>query len=265
MHVPRVPPSLGLAPLRALRVAATLILLLTLPACRTTSIMSAVGNQARYAPERRGYVVVTLANPDQAILLVDPLRLRKVRCREEFEPWMRSYAKVLPDRVHDQGWESNSYAYLFPFTMVAGASLVAAGVVGGIPFAIASTPYWAARSRVSSRVYDDALNDFAAQRYERAVSRFEEVLMRGDLQAPQSQYLHYYLGLTYEQIGKNELAGIALAHFLETSTATDARAYDVAEARLLSVRGEGLAACRSQDPVTMPWGEDGPAMAVEPR
>src|SRR5215472_5500654 len=59
-------------------VASTLLLY----ACKTTNILSRVGNQAQYSKERRGYVVSTVANPDDAILLVDPLRLRKVRCRE---------------------------------------------------------------------------------------------------------------------------------------------------------------------------------------
>ena len=238
------------------RLYVVLASLLVLCGCRTTSILSSVGNQAQYSAERRGYVVSTLANPDDAILLVDPLRLRKARCREELEMWIRAWSEVLPDRVSDSAWENNSYGYMFPFTTVTIAGAIAAGAVLLGPYEASRVPYYVASSRSSNGLFDDALRDFGSQGYDLAARGLENVLVKGGLDPARSRYVHYYLGLAYEQLGRRELAAETLTRFIETSTASDAHAYDIAEGRLPALQGHGMPPCRSQEPVTMLWRND---------
>jgi hypothetical protein len=230
-------------------------LLPAVAACRTTSIMSLVGNQAQYSPARRGYVVSTLANPGDGILLVDPIRQRKIRCREELEPWVRAWSEALPQNVSDSAWDTNSYGYMFPFTTVVVVGAIGASIILVVPYAMTRIPYAAASSRSSTRLFDDAMYGFRAARYQDTANLLEDVLVKGDLDPVRAQYLYYYLGLSYEQLKKDDLAAATLARFVETSPAFDQAAYDVAEARLPALQGHGLPTCRSQEPITLPWKE----------
>jgi hypothetical protein len=116
-------------------------LLIATAACRTASIESLVGDQARYASNYRGYVLERPGTQD-IIVLIDPLRGRKLRCREDLEPWTQAWGEGLSESVSDGAWDNNAYGYMFPMT----AATLAVGLVFAVPYAGTRIPYWAAAS-----------------------------------------------------------------------------------------------------------------------
>jgi tetratricopeptide (TPR) repeat protein len=225
-----------------------LSILLTSSACQSTSIRAVVGDVARYSPEVRGYVV-SLPNGSEHRVLFDPIHGRKVRCREDLEPWVRAWADALPQSTSNAAWENNSFGYMLPFTL--------AMLPAFVPYAGTRIPYWIAKSPSSDAAFERGIDDFRQARYEAAAARFEEAIVLADMDTMHWQYVFYYLGLSYEQIGKRRLAAEALQRFIERSAVFDSPRYDVAEERLLRLGGQPPPQCITQEPFAIPWKDGG--------
>jgi hypothetical protein len=230
--------------------------------CASTSADERFGHEARYVPAFRGYAVsrrTTFANADeaheQAVLLRDPLRGTKIRCREDAEPTIAAWSDAIAQQVHDFGWGERSYLAMLPFSLAA--------IYGDIFFvkpmdAFARLPLEVERSRPYELLFRDAMIDFRAGNYDAAARNLEIVSVKTDIERGHAryfgnvEYLPYYLGLAYEQRGDRDRARIALRRFVDTSWAYDEAAYDVADARARSL-GEPEHECRSQEPIELGW------------
>jgi hypothetical protein len=133
-------------------------------------------------------------------------------------------------------WENNSVGYMLPLTL----SAAVIGVVFLVPYAGMRVPFWVAQSRSADAVFEDAMKSFRPQRYEEASKNLVLALVKGDLNEKHRHYVDYYLGLSYEQLGRPQLAQLAFTRFIGLSTAEDGDSYDVAEDRLSRVGGRGL-------------------------
>ena len=125
-----------------------------------------------------------------------------------------------------------------------------------VPYGATRIPYWAAKSRSSDALFDDAMTEFRHGQYADAAAALEKALIKGDLDATHWQYVFYYLGLSYEQLGKTELGAAALQRFIEKSNAFGRDRYEVAEQRLVRLGGR-MPPCRSQEPFKMNWKDGG--------
>ena len=60
------------------------------------------GNEARYAPDFRGYVVAR--SPDSAAVFLprNPITGKKIRCREQLEPYFAAATRETVTAMHDE-------------------------------------------------------------------------------------------------------------------------------------------------------------------
>src|SRR5262245_26231219 len=123
------------------------------------------GSEARYSPAYRGYVVAHPdASVDETLFLIDPLTQKKIRCREQLEPWLRMYAEEEPTKIDDENLGLKSLLLMFPATAVAATAFDVAA-----PFAaLAMTPYFIGKSESADTLFKNAMVSFRDEDYSAA-------------------------------------------------------------------------------------------------
>lgn len=206
---------------------------------------------ARYAPERRGYVVGSGAD---AVSLRDPLTEKKIRCRERLVEVAPALAAAIEDRLGDRHANIVSRASLLPFS-APGYALALAGE--GL-FAVSILPGVAAAPPTRRSLYEQAGNAFTARRYAEAASLYEQALSRrgAGVLEQSSPRLHdmivFYLAASLEQTGARERARDAYRTFFERGSGEHEEAYRYTESALARL-GDPVKPCASQAPLEMPW------------
>jgi hypothetical protein len=234
------------------RSPAPFLLLLLLGGC-APSARERYGGEARYAPSFHSYVVGTGPHP---ALLRDPLTESKIQCRERLEEVAPALARALEDRIEDRHWTLVSRAALLPVSLP-GYALYHAGV--GM-FVVAAGPSLLLTSPSQRTLYEEAGKAFTAQRwgqagelYERALARRFDSVVEDSSPLLRDQIL-YYLGASRERSGDRGAAREAYQSFLDQGAWESEEAYRDAEAGLVRL-GAPPPACRSREPLAMPWKE----------
>jgi tetratricopeptide (TPR) repeat protein len=213
------------------------------------SAESRFGHEARYVPAYRGYVVAHPdANVQGTLFLLDPVTQKKIRCREELEPWLRMVSDEEPERIRDENAQVRSLLLMLPATTV-----VAAAIDVAAPFYMLSQlPYRASKSASADSLFERAVLSFRDEDFADARVSLENALYRDPISARANLTL-LYLGMTYEKEDKHDMAARTYEAFVTQATAADESAYDNAEHRFERLRGAPLASCRSQEPVRIHW------------
>jgi hypothetical protein len=217
------------------------------------------GTEARYAPDVRGYVVARSPASSARLLLKNPVTARKMRCREELDPYLVPITREAATRMHDQkvALTTTLPATLLLMLPVAGAGSVfdmAGAVVQGPPEGLSwlmGSPGRETLYRRGKRALDEERFTEAERLFERALARpFGPFDSRGSAETQRSTY---FLGLLYERHGRPGDAARAYRQFVERAEVRDEEAYEHAERRLSALDPAALAPCRSQEPVTFAW------------
>jgi tetratricopeptide (TPR) repeat protein len=232
-----------------------LAFLLALAGCATP--LSTYGDQARYAPAYRGYVVAPPNGSDDpdvddaVLLLRDPLTGDKLRCREQVVGWREVQEDLAADLVHDE----NTAIAVGTTTGLVFAPFVAVQPLGG---AAVVEALW-----LSELVYDDLSSDdafellagarglYERKRYRQASTLIERALLK-DPTVGVVDMAYYYLGLSYAELGREDRARCALSLFVDRAGVRDVDAYRLAEATLAALGAEPPA-CESTGPVALHW------------
>ncbi|MCC6522040.1 MAG: hypothetical protein IT373_05215 [Polyangiaceae bacterium] len=228
-------------------------LVATLTGCATA--LGEFGDQARFAPAFRGYVMAQRNGSDDpgvddaVLLLRDPLTGDKLRCRDEVLEWRELYEDLATDRVHDE----NVAVAVGATTGAVFAPLLAAYPVGGLVLTEAML--------VSGALYEDFAADDAFEllgkgialrertRHAQAIAYLERALAK-DPAVGLIDKAYYYLGLSYAERGASERARLALELFVDRAGVRDVEAYREAEATLERL-GIRRAPCASTEPVAL--------------
>ncbi|APR86169.1 Hypothetical protein A7982_11518 [Minicystis rosea] len=210
------------------------------------------GNEARYAPDTRGYVV--RHKPDSAAMLVlwDPLTGKKLRCREEldrhFLPVAREKATVLSD-------ERTAMTTTMPVSLPI-IPLTAGGVLLNMLGAGIQSPaeglHWLLSSPSADTTYERGKRAFDMHHDAEAKRLFELARLKsgGNFDTHRSTY---FLGLLYEREGRRDDAARAYRTFIERAIVRDEKAFDDAEQRLLAIEPSALSPCQSQTAFAFTW------------
>lgn len=205
---------------------------------------------ARYAPERRSYVVGSGAD---TVLLRDPLTDTKIRCRERLVEVAPALASAAEERLRDRHHDAVSRAALLPLS-APGYALAYAGM--GL-VAVSILPGMAAGPPTRRALYEQAGKAFTARRYADAAALYEQALSRrsaalDDTSPRLYDTIIYYLAASLEQTGEHDRARDAYRAFVDRGTEENEEAYRYAEAALIRLRAP-VPACASQEPLEMPW------------
>lgn len=217
------------------------------------------GNEARYAPDFRGYVIARSPESSARILLKNPLTEKKLRCREELEPYLVPITREAATTKHDENVALKATlpagtTVLFP---VAGTGVLLGGLATDL-LVLPEGLYWLMRSPGRDTLYDRGKHAFDEKRFAEAERLFERALARseGSFASPgsaESQRATYFLGILYERDGRPRDAVRAYRQFIERADVRDEKAYDEAEKHLTALEPAALAPCRSQEPLTFTW------------
>ena len=228
-----------------------LLALLTLTGCATP--LSQFGDQARFSPAFRGYVLAQQNGSDDpsigdtVLVLRDPLTGDKLRCREQVLQWREIVEDVAIDRVTDD----NAAIAAATTTGVVFAPLLAMQPVGGLATVEAILVGNSLYSMMNSDTPDELLLKgialFRRTRYAPAASHLERALAK-DASVGVLNMAYYYLGLAYAKMGNDERAQLALWMFVNRAGVRDVEAYRKAEAALEEL-GASIEECDSTDPV----------------
>ncbi|MFT3770382.1 MAG: tetratricopeptide repeat protein [Minicystis sp.] len=211
------------------------------------------GNEARYAPDFRGYVIARSPDSRARILLENPITEKKIRCREDLEPYFTPVAGEIATRVHD---ENMALAGTLPPTMTVMFPLAGTGVllamVEGELLAPSEGLHLLMRSPGRDSLYERGQRAFTEKRFAEAERLFERALAKphGDVDTQRSTY---FLGILYEQEGRRQDAAHAYRRFIERAEVRDEKAYDEAEKHLMALDPAAFKPCRSQEPLTFTW------------
>lgn len=215
------------------------------------------GDQARFAPAYRGYVLAAHNGSDDpdsgaaVLLLRDPLTGNKLRCQDEVERWRELYEDVAADQVQDEN------------------AAVAAGTTTGLVFGplAALNPVGTAVTiegmMFGDMMYDMLASDNAVELLAGGVAMFErtryatatmfiERALAKDPAVGLWGKAYYYLGLSYDEQQQQESARKALRLFVQRAGVRDVDAYRKAEQKL-EVIGDAFEACESAEPVKVYW------------
>ena len=215
------------------------------------------GNEARFSPAFRGYVLAQENGsddpaPDAAVLVLrEPLGGNKLRCREHVLEWR----EVNEDMASDQTKDRN-------------ASIVAR-VTAGLVFAplIAMQPVGSLATVQSARsahgLFDHFASDdagellqkgrtlFRRKRYGHASVLLERALAK-DGAVGVFDKAYFYLGMSYAKQKRDERARLALSLFVDRAGVRDVKAYRAAEDKLAEL-GVEHDQCKSRGPVRVFW------------
>lgn len=251
------------APLRA---AGGCLLVLTLTGCASPA--GRYGTEARYAPAYRSYVLAAYQGSDDpdsgepALVLVDPLTRRKLRCEAEVRRWIHVHEDVAADLVHDDNVALASgivslagvtaVGAALPVTLGLAAPAAQAMTVGGLlAMDTGALIALAASSRDGASLYADGRTLFVRQRYQQASLVLERAVTKEPALSLHELAL-YELGVAYAKTGREDDARAALGAFVDHAMIRDAKAYRSAEG-WLSYLGADLPDCASQEPVALRW------------
>jgi tetratricopeptide (TPR) repeat protein len=223
------------------------------------------GNEARYAPDFRGYVIDRSPESSAKLLLKSPIGAKKLRCREDLELYLAPLTRERATLMHD---ENLGLAATLPPALTVMFPVGGAGVM----FEMAGTEllappeglYRLMRSPSRDSLYESGKRAFDEQRFTEAERLFVRALARehtppiaGGLfdsrPAVETQRAMYFLGILYEKNGRPRDATRAYRQFIERADVRDEKAYDDAEKRLLALDSTAIAPCQSQAPLTFTW------------
>lgn len=223
------------------------------------------GNEARYAPDFRGYVIERSPASSAKLLLESPINAKKLRCREDLEPYLTPITRERATRMHD---ENMALAATLPPAMTVMLPLGGSGLLFGMAGTELLAPpeglYRLMRSPGPDTLYDRGKRAFDEERFAEAERLFERALARehsppieGGLfdsrPSVETQRATYFLGVLYEKDGRPRDAARAYRQFIERAEVRDEKAYDDAEKRLAAIEPTAMAPCRSQAPITFTW------------
>jgi hypothetical protein len=228
------------------------------------------GTEARYAPEVRGYFIGHAIQPSllhPTKLLRDPATGKKLRCREQLEPYLGPITDEVATRAHDSNASLATLlvtmGVLLPVSAAgvtfggAGEDLLTIGEGFGLLLSSPSAGTLYARGK---RAFDEKRPREAERFFERALAKWGRVIddpwtprfdgRFGPLDVERSSY---FLGLLYEGEGRPRDAARAYRQFVERAAVRDRAAYEEAEKRLAALEPGAVAPCRSQEPLTITW------------
>ena len=215
------------------------------------SAQARYGNEIRYAPSYRSYVLAAPEatddpDPDDGgIVLRDPITKRKLRCRQDLERWLEPYRQKTLDDVHDEHWTIASIIIMAPATTVAALATDAFE----LSFGVAMLPYGLARSEDGLSIYERGVEAFAREDWETAARLMDLAMVKDAFGVGLASY---YAGIAYANMGRTEHARVALTAFVERSLVQEVTAYRNAE-RWLDYLDSPIPECRSQEPVAVVW------------
>lgn len=225
------------------------------------------GDEARYAPDVRGYVIARPGPPrlvgtpaqlgdadvTHRILLRDPITGEKLRCREQLDPYLVPITREAATVLHD---ERAALTITLPVAM-AMPTTWAGSIFSTYIGSPLMTPSLGLRALMSSpsadALYGRGKRAFDEKRFADAEGLLERALAKGWDQHGEAQRSAYLLGRLYEQDGRPGEASRALRAFVARSDVRDAEAYDDAERRLTALDPAALPPCRSQAPLAFVW------------
>ena len=225
------------------------------------------GDEARYAPDVRGYVIARpgpprlVATPVQLgeadvtrrILLRDPITGEKLRCREQLDPYLVPITREAATVLHD---ERAALTVTLPVAMAMPTTWAGTifSIYVGAPL---MAPVEGLRQLMSSpsagALYARGKRAFDQQRFADAESLLERALAKGRDRPGDAQRAAYLLGILYAQDGRSGDASRALRAFVARADVRAEAAYEDAEKRLAALEPAALTSCRSQAPLAFAW------------
>jgi hypothetical protein len=210
------------------------------------------GNEARYAPDQRGYVVARSLGSEDRLVLSNPITGKKIRCREQLEPYFAAVTRETATRMHD---ENVAAIAALPESLL----LLPVGLIGGVLVVghdVFLAPPQALNRLMSSpsadSLYESGKRAFDEKRFSEAELLFERALGKRGAN-PNVQRSSYFLGILYEREGRSRDAVRAYVEFIERAVVRDEKAYAEAEEHLAALEPKALAPCRSQETLTFAW------------